>query len=144
MGTWATGPFDNDNAADFAADVRDRSDRDARHDLLLATLRAGTEALPKADFSNDYSFGYELEFAVAAAAFVSDEYTGCKKFTDISYARGVGDDMGLLPFVEFHPPSDELISAAKIFIGRMVQSLQLAHIDEEWIKPINDIGFALV
>jgi hypothetical protein len=143
MGTWAEGPFDNDSAADFAHGVRERTDAQARHDLLLATLRAGIEILPNQQLTNEYAWGYELEFAVASAAFVADEYTGVKKFTDTPYARGVSEDGDdLLPFVEIHL-SDELLSAAREFIVLMVRRMQFCRIDAEWVEPVAEIGTAL-
>lgn len=142
MGTWATGPFDNDSAADFAGDLRDCSGPEARHDLLLTTLTAGTSALETAQLDNEYSWGYELEHAIAAAAFVADEYTGRKVFTDTSYARGVGDDMELLPFVQIQL-SPDLIAAARLFTARMISRMQASRIHKEWIDPVADIGLAL-
>lgn len=143
MGTWATGPFDNDSAADFADDIRGCTDLDERHDLLLATLRDGSLTVPHADLSPEYSYGYKLEFAIAAAAFVADEHTGVKKFTDNSYARGVGEDMQLMPFVEFHQPSADLLEASRKFIGAMVQRMRHLGIHEEWTQPVDDIRRAL-
>lgn len=143
MGTWGTGPFDNDSAADFAGGIQDCSGPDARHDLLLATLRAGTDAAGKADLSNEYSFGYELEFGIAAAAFVADEYAGTKKFTDNSYARGVGEDMELEPFVTFHPPSAELTEAARSFVRATTEAMRRSKIEEKWLEPVDAIGLAL-
>lgn len=142
MGTWDTGPFDNDSAADFASDIRTCTDAQARHDLLLATLGAGTEKAATADLTDEYSWGYELEHAVAAAAFTADEYTGTKQFTDTSYARGVSDSMELEPYVEIRM-SDDLVAAARSFTARMLSRMRGCRIDREWVKPVVDIGFAL-
>lgn len=142
MGTWDAGPFDNDSAADFVGAIQDCTGAEARHDLLLATLGAGTEALPRVELSNEYSWGYELEQAFAAAAFVADEYTGRKQFTDTSYARGVGDDMELKPFVQIQM-SEELLAAARLFTGRMINKMGECGIDREWAEPVIEVGFAL-
>jgi hypothetical protein len=142
MGTWDTGPFDNDSAADFAGAIQDCTGPEARHDLLLATLGAGTEALPRAELTNEYSWGYELEQAFAAAAFVADEYTGRKQFTDTSYARGVDDDMELNPFAEIRM-SEELLKAARLFTGRMISKMGECGIDRELVEPVVEVGFAL-
>lgn len=144
MGTWATGPFDNDSAADFALDIHSCSGPDARQDLLLATLRAGTETLDRTILSDEYSWGFELEFAIAAAAFVADEYTGRKEFTNNAHARGESDDLNELgPYAEFHPPTPDLLAAARSFTARMIKKMRVCGISDEWISPIVDIGFAL-
>lgn len=143
MGTWDTGPFDNDSAADFAGDIRGCSGPEARHDLLLATLRAGTEVLSRTQLKSEESYGYELEHAVAAAAFVADEHTHRKDFTNTSFARGVGDDMELKPYVDFLPPSQDLLLAARKFTNRLVNRMSGSWIGAEWITPIKDIESAL-
>lgn len=141
MGTWDTGPFDNDSAADFAADIQACSGPDARHDLLLATLRAGTSHLSSVRLTDGYAWGYEVEHAVAAAAFVVDEYTGMKQFTNCSYARGVDDNMELNPYVEFHL-TPELLDAARKFTDATLTRMRCDCIDEEWAAPVRDIRTA--
>lgn len=145
MGTWAAGPFDNDSAADFASDVNGCTDADARHDLLMATLRAGSQLLgtPGVELSNEFSWGYELEMAIAAAAFVADAHTGTKQFTDTSYARGVGDDMELLPYAEIHQPTSELLGDARVFVQLMLRRMEYDRIDKEWTAPLREVLDAL-
>lgn len=144
MGTWHTGPFDNDSAADFAGDVRDCTGPAARGGLLTAALRGGQEYLrTNRALTEEYSWGYELEHAIAAAAFVADEYTGEKRFTDCSYARGVGDDMELLPYVEFLPPSAILLIEARWFVKDMLTAMRFSGISEEWVEPVEEIGNVL-
>ncbi|WP_232667157.1 DUF4259 domain-containing protein [Pseudonocardia sp. TRM90224] len=62
MGTWGTGSFDNDNAADFAGDLDDATAADRP-----ALLR---EALDNAA-SADHLDSYEADLAIAAAAIVA-------------------------------------------------------------------------
>lgn len=142
MGTWATGPFDNDNAADFAGSVRDCSGPEARHDLLLATLRDGARVVGTAVLVNEYAWEYRLDFALAAAAFVADEHTGRKEFTDTPYARGVDDDLELEPYVDIQL-SEELTAAARQFTEQTIHRMRASRIDEEWIEPVTDIHHAL-
>lgn len=143
MGTWDTGPFDNDSAADFAGAVQDCSGPEARNDLLLITIRAGIERLKTVRLDNVYSWGYELEQAIAATAFVADEYTGKKRFTDCSYARGVDDDIELKPYVEFLSVRGELVAASRHFLGQLLVCMKRDDIDREWVDPIRTL-FAAV
>ncbi|MFF4652574.1 DUF4259 domain-containing protein [Streptomyces sp. NPDC001380] len=68
MGTWDTGPFDNDTAADVC-DALDRAAPDAREDLLRGALlrAAGTVGCLDADTPQE---------AVAAAALVAAQCPG--------------------------------------------------------------------
>lgn len=148
MGTWAAGPFDNDSAADFAQDIHSCSDKDARHDLLLATLRGGSEHLLALGqrgerLDNEYSWGYELEHAVAAAAFVADEFTGVKCFTDTVYAKEFDEDDEPTVYAEFHPPSAGLLRAATLFLASMLVVMRRDGIDGEWVEPVENIADAL-
>lgn len=140
MGTWDTGPFDNDNAADFAGNIQDCTTPQARHDMLLMTLLAGKERLRQTDclLDNVYSWGHELEQAIAAGAFVADEYTGVKRFTDNAYARGVGDDDELKPFIEIQL-SGQLLYQARSFIDGMLDCMKRDLIEDEWVEPVQRI-----
>lgn len=142
MGTWATGPFDNDSAADFAHDVRETHGPAKRQSLLLVTLADGTAYLRSHQAGE---WGWELEHAVAAAAFVADEYTGAKQFTNCSYARGVEDDeeLSLKPYVEFGPVLPELLTAARVFVRNLMVWMEAARTDREWTDPVSDIRKAL-
>lgn len=139
MGTWSTGPFDNDSAADFAYEVQNCSEPQARNDLLMITIRAGIERLSTVRLDNVYSWGYELEQAVAATAFVADEYTGEKRFTDCSYARGVGDDDQLNPYVEFLSVRGELVAASRHFLGQLLVCMKRDDIEQDWVDPIRTL-----
>lgn len=145
MGTWDTGPFDNDSAADFAGNIQDCTTPQARHDLLLMALQTGRERLQRTDclLDNVYAWGWELEQAIAAAAFVADEFTSTKQFTDTPYARGVGEDMELKPFVEIQM-SGQLMYRARLFIDGMIDRMWRDQINEEWIDPIKRIREAFI
>lgn len=90
MGAWGNGAFDNDSAADFASHVEHCSDVQARQDLLLATLRGVKEMSPTRldNVQEEYELPYEIEQAVAAAAFVADAADGEHTFTNTPYAQG--------------------------------------------------------
>jgi len=68
MGTWDTGPFDNDAAGDFCAAL-DEASADAREDIVRDTLMrvAGTGDHLEADESQE---------AVAAAALIAGQCPG--------------------------------------------------------------------
>ncbi|MYZ34135.1 MULTISPECIES: DUF4259 domain-containing protein [unclassified Streptomyces] len=68
MGTWDTGHFDNDIAADFAADLDDATEA-GRTDLVR-------EALLRAIGATDYLDSDEAVVAVAAAALVAEQCPG--------------------------------------------------------------------
>lgn len=68
MGTWGTGPFANDDAADFA-NALDEADP-ARRELLIR------EALHRAVDADDYLESDDAAVAVAAAAVVAAVRTG--------------------------------------------------------------------
>ncbi|MEV7680931.1 DUF4259 domain-containing protein [Streptomyces sp. NPDC088341] len=68
MGTWDTGHFDNDTAADFAADLDDATE--ARRTELVR------EALLRATAAEDYLDSDEAVVAVAAAALVAEQCPG--------------------------------------------------------------------
>ncbi|MFC4554900.1 DUF4259 domain-containing protein [Georgenia faecalis] len=63
MGTWGTGPFDNDNAADWAGDVAD-ADAAARPAMIRDALAAVAHA-------EGYVNSEEAEIALAAGALVA-------------------------------------------------------------------------
>lgn len=68
MGTWDTGPFENDAAADFANDLDDAQE-DAREELVRA-------ALTRAVLTRDYLEGPDGDEAFAAAALVASQCPG--------------------------------------------------------------------
>jgi hypothetical protein len=67
MGTWGTGPFDNDTAADFSDDLDDAASLSEREDLIRGVLARTVKAT-----------GYltEAEEAVAAAALIAAQRPG--------------------------------------------------------------------
>lgn len=144
MGTWAEGPFDNDSAADFAYDIQEAVSGEERHDRLLDALSAGSVYLNTSHprLSDEYAWGYQLEYAIAAAAFTADEHTGVKQFTNCSYARGVDDDMELKPYVDI-TMSDRLLQTARAFTAQMLKRMRRDRISEEWVQPVRDIAAAL-
>ncbi|MFE4172395.1 DUF4259 domain-containing protein [Streptomyces sp. NPDC056909] len=68
MGTWDTGHFDNDTAADFAADLDDATEA-GRTELVR-------EALLRATAAEDCLDSDEAVVAVAAAALVAEQCPG--------------------------------------------------------------------
>ena len=68
VGTWDSGPFDNDTAADFSADL-DEAESDERVDLLRQALLDTAE-------EDDYLDLQEACVAVAAAAIVASQLPG--------------------------------------------------------------------
>jgi hypothetical protein len=141
MGAWGTDPFDNDTAADFAADVREASDVQARQDLLLATMRAPAEKITTFTLTPGYEFGYELEMGIAAAAFVADAHTGTHEFTDNSYARGVADDeaLSLLPYAELGQMTPDLLEAARGLCRAALGLMERDRVEEEWHVPVRTL-----
>jgi hypothetical protein len=68
MGAWGTGPFDNDEAADFSAEL-DEADPTDRANLIRAALQAAVDA-------DDYVDVDTAGRAVAAAALVAASRPG--------------------------------------------------------------------
>ncbi len=73
MGTWGTGPFDNDDAADWCGDLDD-ADASERPSLVIATLQNAATAA-------DYLETPEASAAVAAAAVVAATLPGSERLT---------------------------------------------------------------
>lgn len=68
MSSWGCGPFDNDTAADFAADL-DQAPEPARLGMLHTALTA-------VDTGGDYVDGARAEVALAAVALVARDLNG--------------------------------------------------------------------
>ncbi|MFD8594950.1 DUF4259 domain-containing protein [Kitasatospora sp. NPDC059646] len=68
MGAWATGPFDNDTAADFAGDL-DAAAPELREGLVRAVLGGGAAELGHLD-------AWDGDRIVAAAALVASQCPG--------------------------------------------------------------------
>lgn len=77
MGTWDYGPFDNDMAADFAADL-DATPESARLDKVYDALIAARDCVGSID-------GARAEVAVAAAALASCNLVGGEEFQSEHY-----------------------------------------------------------
>ncbi|MER6917905.1 DUF4259 domain-containing protein [Streptomyces spiralis] len=75
MGTWDTGPFDNDTAADFAGDLDD-AEPGEREALIRGVLTRTVDA-------TDHL--WEAEEAVAAAALIAAQCPGGEPVDDIPY-----------------------------------------------------------
>ena len=72
MGAWNTGPFDNDTAADWCADL-DEAEAGQRVELIRSTLEAATDV--------DYLDHDDAAPAVAAAAIVAATLPGSTAIT---------------------------------------------------------------
>jgi hypothetical protein len=77
VGTWDAGPFDNDDAADFANDLND-----APEPQRVAMIRAALTAAVENDDYLDYGDGAP---AVAAAALVAHRLPGGEQFAPNNY-----------------------------------------------------------
>lgn len=82
MGAWGTGPFENDDAADWAYELEEADDLDPARRALAATMDTGGYLEP-----------LEGACAVAAAAVVAATFDG-----DV---RGLPDEVG--EWVDRHP-----------------------------------------
>lgn len=117
MGTWGPGPFDSDNAADYATVVRAAADTTARRTVLLNPMRLLLDAKLDTEHLADRD-EYEVEGlitrAMAAVAFVADSNLGRSHHTDNAFARGVTDDgpISILPPVDLPDVDDELRTTA--------------------------------
>lgn len=146
MGAWGTGAFDNDNAADFAGNVEDCSDDQARQDLLDATLGAVLDELGRlaSEMNNEFEFPYEIEHAIAAAAFVADARNGRTDFTNTSYAQMHDREKDTWEQIPLGPPSEELVLRAIVTMSAVLAVMQdVAGVDEEWQQATKDILAAL-
>lgn len=146
MGCWGTGPFDSDTAADFASHVEHCSDKQARTDLLTATLGAYLELkLTDKDFDPTYEHPSAVEEAVAAAAFVADSHTLKQQFTNTPYAQGQMEVRGetVWYLIPLDDPKPELVALAKQAMERLLEQMRSALVGQEWRNPIVDLVEAL-
>jgi hypothetical protein len=102
MGTWGYRPFDNDMAADFAADL-DQAPESARLDVINNALQAVSSCAERID-------GARAEVAVAAAALVARDLDGGEEFQSKYYG----------PMNPFPPMPRELIVVAADVVGRII------------------------
>lgn len=150
MGAWDTGIFDNDSAADFSGSVEHASDVQARHDLLMATMGAVLERDIRPDeVAPGYEYGYEVEFALAAAAYVADAKNGRHQFTDNSYAMGHNrevEDPGsddAWYYIDLGTPGPELVQRAVETVQKALEAMRKFHMETEWIAPSEELLKAL-
>jgi hypothetical protein len=150
MGTWDTGIFDNDSAADFSGSVEHASDVPARHDLLMATMGAVLEREIREDeVAKDYSMGYELSFALAAAAYVADAKNGVHQFTDNAYAMGHNqavedpDDDGHWYHIDLGTPGPELVQRGVLVVAKILARMVAVGLEDEWQEPVRELLVAL-
>lgn len=149
MGAWGTDIFDNDNAADFSGSVEGCSDVQARHDLLRATMGAVLERdIREDEMTPEYEFGYEVEYALASAAYVADAKNGRHDFTDCSYAMGLHRDMDFEDdaawyHIDIGTPPAELVQMAVELVQKVLERMQAVHLDQEWVDPSERLLAAL-
>lgn len=101
MGAWDIGPFENDNAADFAAFL-DEAEQDERGEIVRRVLAAVAD-------SSDYLESDEGAEAVAAAALIAAQLPG-----GLPVSPAYGPKQPLPPFA---PELRELAAAA---LGRVL------------------------
>lgn len=149
MGAWDHGIFDNDNAADFSSYVEDCSDVQARQDLLMATMGALVERDIRDDeMTPDYEFGYEVEFALASAAYVADARNGRHDFTDTSYAMHLVDkdrfqEDDAWDYIDVGTPTPELVEKAVQAVEKVLAKMVEARIEPDWQEPSRKLLEAL-
>ncbi|MFF2412486.1 DUF4259 domain-containing protein [Streptomyces sp. NPDC058092] len=119
MGTWDTGHFDNDTAADFSGRLDDAPEAE-RATLIRAALNAVIEAPD-----------YEGEVAVAAAALVGSQCPGGEAVT-----TAYGPDKPLPPL-----PADLRPLAVKALDAVLGESSELRELweeagDKEWAQGV--------
>ncbi len=147
MGAWDTGPFDNDSAADFASDVGGLITVEKRQRWIQQALQAVRDGAGR-EIEEGYEFPYEIEFAIAGAAFLADAHTGRKDFTDTVYAKlldetkNFKDDEAWLP-IDLGTPSQELVDLAALVTEQIVARLVEARVEEAWVEPSRKILAAL-
>lgn len=150
MGAWDTGIFDNDNAADFSGSMEACTDVEARHDLLMATMGAILErAIEPDEMTPDYEFGYEVEHALASAAYVADAKNGRHDFTDTSYAKMLVreddfEDDDAWDHIDVGTPSPKLVERAVLLVEKVLISMVERGVDAEWREPSEKLLKALL
>jgi hypothetical protein len=102
MSSWDCGPFDNDTAADFAADL-DGADESARLSMLRAALAA-------VDGREGHVDAPRAEVALAAAALVARGLAGGAEFQSRNYG----------PAKHLPPIPEDLIPIAADVVDRLL------------------------
>lgn len=150
MGAWDHGIFDNDSAADFSGALEDCSDVEARHDLLMATMGAILEREIRPDeMTPDYEFGYEVEHALASAAYIADAKNGVHQFTDNPFAMGhdrtkADDDPAYWYHIDVGTPSPKMVERAVLVVEKILLDMVMREIDPDWREPSEKLYSALL
>jgi hypothetical protein len=146
MGAWGTAVFDNDNAADFAGSLEYCSTTEARTDLLTATLRAliELEDTERWLMAGDFEFPYEIEHALAAAAFVADRKNGREEFINVSYAQGHDRETDTWYTIPLDEPTPTLINDALTAVEKILRQMEADKVEDEWQASARKIFAALL
>lgn len=147
MGTWDTGLFDNDSAADFASEVEHSPDTAARQELLRTAMEEFI-GMKGPVLDPEYSYGYQTEQAFAAVGFVADAKTGRRDFTETSYAMTLVDqdnfqEREAWDYIEIGTPSPVLVETAVKAASKGLRLMKKYEIDEEWREPLGKALSAL-
>lgn len=148
MGTWDTGPFDSDHAADFASAVIGASEPSARHDLFSITFGAFMD-MPDthpdmAMMCDEYELPSIILEVVASAAYVADGATGDTRWIDSVYARGtdrVTND--LCPVVELGEINGHMVANAHAALAKALRLMRAARISGDRTEPVEQIATTL-
>lgn len=138
MGAWGTETFDNDSAADFAADLG-RMPKEQRMNWLHQALQA-VQSGGGRPMEPEYEFPSEYEHATAAAAFLADARKGTHTFTDTVYAmvlddsKNANDEDAWSP-IELDKPEQWLVDMAIRVLQDLISRMKAARIEAEWIEP---------
>ena len=119
MGAWATGPFDNDDAADWAGELDDAEPPDRQAVIRTALAEAADEP--------DYLKVAVAEVAIAAAAVVAASQPAGPEFES-------GFAPKYLQLGEVHPLPDDLVPLALRALDRVVAD------DSEWCELWDESG----
>lgn len=144
MGAWGPGAFDNDTAADFSGMVENCADEQARMAVLetkLAYLIKHWDRLYNLP-EQGFEYPYEIEQAIAAAAYVADAKNGRYEFTDTPYAQMRVSESKWLP-IPLDQPSQHLVTLALVAMSCVKTALEIKGFAREWIEPIEAILAAL-
>lgn len=118
MGTWGTGWFENDAAADFLIEVEDQAPG-RQHALLVSRMRSAIDA-------NRYLEGPEADEGLAAAALIAT-------------AGGGADAATVAPNVEL-PAALQAPDAATLALARAAVTRLSDPKDNEWLDLWDEAG----
>lgn len=146
MGTWDTGPFDSDHAADFAASVIHASGPAARHDLFTITFGAFMD-MPDVHpeliaMDDSYQLPSIILEVIASAAYVADGAAGDTRWISSVYARGA-DMYDAGQFVELGEISGHMVANAHAAVAKSLRLMHAARISADRMEPAEQIATAL-